>query len=73
MKAAMSVQAALDFIEYMRERTHAHAIDVNVDDLVQVVQLGAQVGHEFTVDDLRAAFRHDWQKRWLEFGKTPQV
>ena len=66
----MSVQAAMDFIQHVREQRQSEQrlIDGRGDDLCAVAQIGAQMGHTFTVDDLRAAFRHDWQMRWLRSG-----
>jgi hypothetical protein len=64
----MSVQAAMEFIQHVRRQDEQSLIDGRGDDLSVVVQIGARMGHTFTMDDLRAAFRHDWQMRWLHSG-----
>jgi predicted ribosomally synthesized peptide with nif11-like leader len=64
----MALQAALRFIQAIREeerlqrrvRALGHTADLSA-----VVQLGAQAGFEFTAEELRTAFKHDWVMRWL--------
>lgn len=71
----MSIQAAIHFIQQVRDQRQAPEIPVGntwLDDLEEVVRHGAQVGYDFSADDLRAAFRHDWQMRWLRFSTTAQ-
>ena len=71
----MSIQAAIHFIGHVREQKQApqtprqHSLQ---DDLEEVVKLGAQVGYDFSADDLRAAFRYDWHTRWLRFSAITQ-
>lgn len=67
----MSVQAALDFIQYLRKDQSENStpiIDPLTTTLHDVTMMGAQRGYLFSEDDLRAAFRHDWHMRWLRFG-----
>ncbi|ETX02341.1 MAG: hypothetical protein ETSY1_03980 [Candidatus Entotheonella factor] len=64
----MSVQAAFEWIQQLRadEALTRHILALTVPpDLEHVVQLGAQMGLMFTVDELGAAHKHDWQMRWL--------
>jgi hypothetical protein len=62
----------MDFIQRLRDDPQDAPNLPLGDDLHEVVRLGEQMGYEFSVDDLRAAFRHDWQMRWLRFGVPPQ-
>jgi hypothetical protein len=66
----MSVQDALTFISRIRsdERLAAQLIDA-----VSVVELGESVGLSFSVEELRAAHRHDWAVRWLLHHGSNQV
>jgi hypothetical protein len=71
----MSIQAAIHFIHQVRDQKQASELPVTntlLDDLEEFVKRGAQVGYDFSADDLRAAFRHDWQMRWLRFSSTAQ-
>ena len=68
----MSVQAALKFIHRIRqddalcERVRARG---GKGDLDQVAAIGAEAGFEFSVDELRQAFKHDWTMRWIRYGQ----
>lgn len=67
----MSVKTALNFIQRVRQdsvvRGRLEALR-NVSDLQEVVRIGADAGFEFTAQDLRAAFKHDWGMRWMFYG-----
>jgi hypothetical protein len=56
----------MTFIQEMRANPQLMPEGVG-EDLVKIVGLGARMGYNFTADDLRAAFRHDWQLRWQRF------
>jgi hypothetical protein len=71
----MSVQSALDFIAYLRQMEPGAPeliLDPPVENLQVVVQAGEQLNFAFSDDELRAAFRHDWQHRWQRFGVSTQ-
>ena len=64
----MSVQTALQFIEQLRvdeELKNRFLILGNSSDLESLVKLGAEVGLSFTVEQLKAAHKHDWAMRCL--------
>jgi predicted ribosomally synthesized peptide with nif11-like leader len=64
----MSIQEALHFMRKVREdeglRSRAEAL-VRGGDLEELVRLAGEAGYPFTVDDLRAAFKHEWAMRWF--------
>jgi predicted ribosomally synthesized peptide with nif11-like leader len=67
----MSVQAALRFIEKvgndeaLKDRIRALGSDA---DLEAIARIGAEAGHDFTADELQAAFKRDWATRWAFYG-----
>lgn len=64
----MSVHDALRFMEAVRKNPALQEQVRSAHDhtgLEQLPRLGREVGLSFTVDDLRAAYRHDWAMRWL--------
>lgn len=67
----MSVQTALQFIEKLRvdeELKKRLLIKSNNPDLESFVEVGAEVGLSFTVEQLKAAYKHDWGMRWLVYN-----
>lgn len=67
----MSVAGALQFIRRVREdealRGQVRALGTEADEK-GLARIGAAAGLEFTVEELRAAFEHDWRMRWLHYG-----
>ena len=67
----MSVKLALKFIQATREdeglRDQLKMLG-QVVDLKQLVQLGAQAGYDFTLQEMQSAFKHDWGMRWMYYG-----
>jgi len=69
----MSVQAALQFIQAVRQdeslknqlRMLIH--EVNLENLVSI---GIEAGFEYTPEELSIAYRHDWTMRSLRYGIT---
>lgn len=67
----MSVQAALRFIqqvgkdEALKDRIRALGREADLDDLARI---GAEAGHDFTAEELQAAFKRDWDARWAFYG-----
>jgi len=67
----MALQTALQFIrqarrdEALKQRLQSLGRPA---DLPAVVQLGAAAGFVFTVEELQAAFKHDWMMRWARYG-----
>jgi hypothetical protein len=67
----MSVQTALQFIQELRddEGLKNRLLARNSSpDLESFVKLGAEIGLVFTVEDLKAAHKHDWGMRWLLYN-----
>ena len=68
----MSVQTALQFIQQLRNdeglKTRLLALNSHPD-LESFVKLGAEIGFAFTVEELKAAHKHDWAMRWLLYNK----
>jgi hypothetical protein len=65
----MSVQAAMDFIHNVKQGhldQEEPVVDPLSGDLQVAVEVGREMGFDFTHDELRAAFRHHWQRRWLQ-------
>jgi hypothetical protein len=68
----MSVQIALQFIQQLRADQGLKNRLLALDDshnLERFVKLGSEVGLPFTVDELKAAHKHDWTMRWLLYNK----
>jgi predicted ribosomally synthesized peptide with nif11-like leader len=67
----MSVQTAMQFIRKVREdeslRDQLKALG-QAAELESVVQIGAAAGFDFTIEDIRTAFKHDWAMRWVYYG-----
>jgi Nif11 domain len=67
----MSVQTALQFIRRSREdkalQSKIQALGTAAD-LDGLVEIGAEVAITFTVEELQAAFRHDWRMRWMHYN-----
>lgn len=67
----MSVKNALKFIQAAREdeglRSQLKTLGELVD-LYTLVRQGAQAGYDFTSQELRSAFKHDWGMRWMYYG-----
>ncbi len=62
----MSVQSALAFIQYARREAEAKKeIVPETDDLDEIVLRAGKAGYQFTTEELRAAFKHDWAMRWF--------
>lgn len=67
----MSVKAAMCFIQTvesddgLKDAIRAMGHDVSLE---QIVELAAQQGLEFSVEDLRAAFAKDWEARWAYYS-----
>ncbi|MBI3944280.1 MAG: Nif11 family protein [Chloroflexi bacterium] len=70
----MSLQAALHFIQYIREdealinKIKSLGVDA---DLQAIVNLGAERGYHFSPAELRIAHKQDWAMRWLWY-QSPQ-
>lgn len=68
----MSIQTALYFIQQLREneelkkRLLAHNANPNLDNFVE---FGNEVGLTFTIEELKAAHKHDWAMRWLHYNR----
>lgn len=68
-KEKMSLQSALTFIREVRrsDGLRRRLQDKNKrPDISRIVSIGSEAGYDFTEEDLRAAFRHDWVMRWLQ-------
>jgi predicted ribosomally synthesized peptide with nif11-like leader len=67
----MSVKMALEFIQQVRKdqalRQQLDALRYAAD-LQAVVRIGADAGFEFSDEELRTAFKHDWGMRWMFYG-----
>lgn len=65
----MSIQAALSFIQSVREQDTALRRRVQAlgreADLESLVQIGAEAGFDFTAEELQAAYKHHWAMRWF--------
>jgi hypothetical protein len=66
----MSIEAAAAFILYLRTGTPSAQIDAHRDDLPAIVELGAAMGFDFSAEELRTAFRQEWQIRWSRFNRS---
>jgi hypothetical protein len=67
----MSLQAAMDFIRIAREDDALRARIGESDEeasLEAIAEIGAQAGFAFSAEELRSAFKHDWNMRWAHFG-----
>lgn len=62
----MSVKSALQFIEYVRANPIQAELREHPPALEDFPAIGRTAGYDFTLDELRAAFRHDWGLRWLK-------
>ena len=64
----MSVQDAFMFLTESRQdpalRDRLHGLGASAD-LESVRQVGREAGFVFTTSDLRTAYKHDWDARWL--------
>lgn len=67
----MSTQAAFSFIrkvriqdEALRDQVRALGQDAGLE---SVVQIGAEAGFNFTTEELRAAYKHDWAMRMIRY------
>jgi predicted ribosomally synthesized peptide with nif11-like leader len=64
----MSVQIALQFIQQLRAdeglKNRISALN-DSHNLENFVKLGSELGLSFTVEELKAAHKHDWAMRWL--------
>ncbi len=64
----MSLQAAVLFIQSAKQDTplkdRIQSLDKEAD-LEDLVQIGAEVGFDFTIEELQAAYKHDWAMRWF--------
>jgi len=62
----MAIQSALNFIHYVMNDDEGRAViralgsETN---LAEAVQLSQQAGYDFSVEELRQAFKLDWQMR----------
>jgi len=54
----MTLQAAMDFLDAIRERAELEAALTEVRDYAGLVQTGEQHGFAFTAEELVQAFRH---------------
>jgi hypothetical protein len=63
---------ALAFIQHLRETPKAPVgaiVGPAINDLDTLVEAGANLGFDFSVEEMRMAFRRDWQMRWLKHFK----
>ena len=67
----MSLREALEFVRAVREdaalRAEIERLGPDAT-LEQVAAIGARLGRDFTVDELRAAHAHDWGFRSARFA-----
>lgn len=61
----MAVSDALAFIRFLREHRDQIALSPETTTLDDLRQAGAQHGYNFTIAELRTAFKQDWGLRWL--------
>jgi len=62
----MSLQQALDYFQFIRTSESGHAtVDMQKSqyDLNDLVQSASRQGYDFTVDELRKAYKIDWNMR----------
>jgi len=67
----MSIKTALQFIQQVRtdEALRDQLQELGyAPTLENIVNIAAHAGYVFTIDDLRAAFKHDWGMRWMFYG-----
>ncbi len=57
----MSLQAALAFLQHLRQTPEA----ATAEHLQELLERARRSGYDFTEDELRAAFKHDWAMRWM--------
>lgn len=72
----MSVKNALQFIQQFRrdETLKLKVLGCNSSpELESFVNVGAEMGLVFTVEDLTAAHKHDWAMRWLLYNASKVV
>ena len=68
----MSVQSALRFVHLAREDAD---VRVELEELGEAASLedcaalAADLGLDFTGDDLLTAFQHDWRMRWVHYRR----
>lgn len=68
----MSVQNALELIQQFRADEQLKTLllaTCKSPNLESFVNLGAEVGLSFTVEELKAAHKHDWAMRGLLYSK----
>jgi hypothetical protein len=68
----MSIQIALQFIHQLRtdeELKNRLFVLNDSPNLESFVKLGAEIGLIFTVEELKAAHKHDWAMRWLLYNR----
>lgn len=64
----MSTKSALLFIQHVgrdesvKDKIRAHGYEA---DLETLVKIGLQAGYSFTAKELLAAYRLDWNARWI--------
>ncbi len=74
----MSVQTAIAFLRYLRERGAPSATALGAEEAVEVplerlCDLGAEQGFTFTVEELREAFKFDWGIRRVEAEREGRI
>ena len=67
----MSIQNALAFLhQARRDEAIQRALDVPNDlDWPDLVQIGAQAGLDFSVEELQRAHALDWRMRWARYAE----
>lgn len=67
----MSIKTALKFMQQAREneslRAQLQALG-HAATLEDVIRLGAEAGYDFSTEEIRTAFKHDWGMRWMFYG-----
>ncbi|HZQ05362.1 MAG TPA: Nif11-like leader peptide family natural product precursor [Anaerolineae bacterium] len=67
----MSIKMALEFMQQVRtdQALRGQLQELGyAPTLEEIVNVAAQAGYEFTSEELRHAFKHDWGMRWMFYG-----
>jgi predicted ribosomally synthesized peptide with nif11-like leader len=67
----MSVQAALQFIQTVRQDENLQAKIRRLEPPVsteELIQVGRDAGFDFSEEELQMAYKHDWVMRSLRYG-----
>jgi hypothetical protein len=65
----MSIQAALTFIQRIRQPDNAQYLS-ELTQLQDAVMMGKKWKLTFSVAELQQAYRQDWMMRWIRYNQT---